>query len=105
MALGTIVAFGMNPAAAMQAPQFPSLDPIDTQTWFEAAYLECVANAVCVQGGGDPILQPEFDGLLATSPYSTHNHPYDFTLVGTNRVNGVEVADAVSVSGITGVPQ
>ncbi len=105
MGLGTLVGFGMSPEAAMQAPQFPSADPIDTQTWFEAAYLECVANAVCVQGGGDPMIQPEFDGLLATSPYSAHFHPFNFTLAGTNTVNGVEVADATQVGGITGVPQ
>lgn len=93
-ALGAVMAFGLPPTGfAPQAPQFPTFSPAATQTWFELA---CAESATCGAGG---LTQVAFDALLASSPYSTHNHPFGFTLTRPDSL------DAVPVSGITGVPQ
>lgn len=48
-ALGAVVALGLPPTAATQAPQLPVLDPIAWQLWFDAA---CANHPTCGTGVG-----------------------------------------------------
>lgn len=87
-AYGGVVTFTL-PAAAVQAPALPVLDPDAWQAWFDAA---CANNTTC-NAAAAPMTQPEFDALLATSPYGAHAHPFTITVNST------------PVNGLTGTPQ
>lgn len=93
-ALGAVVTFAL-PASVVQAPQLPVLDAVAWQQWFDAA---CLQNPTCSTGGAG-LDQPTFDAFLATSPFSTHNHGFGFTLTRA------ESLDGVTHNGITSVPQ
>ncbi len=102
IAWGGVVSFRL-PAAVFQNPRFPATiapSEADTQAWFELA---CAASPTCGDGGLTPA---EFETLLAGSQgMATHDHPFSFTLTGANTVNGVQVADAVQVNGVTSEPR
>lgn len=100
-AYGAVLAFGLPPTAEAQSPatQLPVLDADAWRAWLRAEVLECIAEGVCPTGGGGGITQTEFDALLATSPYASHNHGFSFTLTRP------ESLDGVTHNGITSVPQ
>lgn len=87
-AYGGVVTFTL-PAAAVQAPALPVLDPTAWQAWFDSA---CANNSTC-NAAAAPLTQAEFDTLLASSPYDAHAHPFTITVNST------------PVNGLTGTPQ